>query len=92
MGRQIIKQPQGDLYAVWSSICDDFIYVNLTPQDIIDAFVCEATEQIEKDVMTKITDLHEGKGTQFTKTWEKALKRRNEIHGNADDFATTFKI
>lgn len=81
MGRQIIKQPEGDLYAVWSSICDDFIYTDLTKQEIIDVFIEEATEQINEEVEKEIAQLYAGKRFPSTKSWEEAVKRRKEVHG-----------
>ena len=40
MGRQIIKQPNGK-YCVFSSICDNIIYYDMTPGEIIEAYVEE---------------------------------------------------
>lgn len=57
MARQIIKQPNG-LFCVWSSVVDDFIMMNATPQDIIDCWVLEEKEEIEnrvKDVTDQIS-------------------------------------
>ncbi len=47
MGRQIIKQPN-DKYAVWSSVIDDFIIINATPDELIEGFIEEAKEQLKK--------------------------------------------
>ena len=46
MGRQIIKQPN-DKYAVWSSVIDDFIIINATPDELIEGFIEEAKETIK---------------------------------------------
>lgn len=83
MGRQIIKQPNG-LYAVFSSIVDDFIIVDATSQDIIAEYTKEAEEEITKNVISTVRDLNEGKKPyyQFTMTFKQACRNIKNIHGN----------
>lgn len=82
MGRQIIKQPNGK-YAIWSSVVDDFIYLNITPEEYIEERIKEEAEQIRDNVMKVVKLLDEGKPAyyQFTKSWEQALSLIEEIHG-----------
>ena len=82
MGRQIIKQPNG-LYAVWSSVVDNFIGVNCTAQDIIDRFTEEEKERITSSVNETVDLLNQGEKPyyQFTKTWEEALQCIESYHG-----------
>jgi hypothetical protein len=82
MGRQIIKQPDG-LFAVWSSVVDNFIMVNCTPQEIIDEYVKDETERIAKSVTEDIQAIENGEKPylQFTKTWDEALVSIEDHHG-----------
>lgn len=84
MGKQIIKQPLGSLgeYAVFSSMVNDFIYINCTKEEIINFFIEEATKEITRGVNEKIDALEKGEKPyyQFTKTWEEALKIIKSIH------------
>jgi hypothetical protein len=82
MGNQIIRMPSGK-YAIWSSIVDDFVFVNATEQDIVDYYVEKEIRQIRWDVGQKIIQLEAGKpsGNPFTLTWEEALQTMDEVHG-----------
>lgn len=84
MGQQIIKQPDGK-YAVWSSIVDNFTYINCTPEEIIEVWVQEAREDITRMVTSKVEALNAGKQPyyQFTKTWEECLEEIESRHGKA---------
>lgn len=84
MGRQIIKQPNGK-YAVWSTVVDDFILVDALPEDIVSERVQESSERIRKDVTKVIEDLNNGKRPyyQFTVTFEEAVRKIKELHGDA---------
>ena len=82
MGKQIIKQPNG-LYAIWSSIVDDFIYYDCVREDLIEAFVEEAKKDIERNVDNILEKLRSGKKPyyQFTKTLEEAIVTVRDVHG-----------
>lgn len=79
---QIIKQPNG-LWALWSSIVDNFVLTDATEQDLIDYFVEREKEQWTAIIKDKISKLNRGVKAywQFTMTYEEAMKRRrlNEI-------------
>ena len=83
MGHQIIKQPNG-LYAMWSSIVDDFVMIDCTPEDIIDELAGREKERIVDRVSQVLSALEEGKKPyyQFTKTFDEAVRLIKEIHGN----------
>jgi len=82
MGRQIIKQPNGN-YAVWFSIVDDFIFIDCTPEEIINEFVEYNREQITQDVERVIVSLEKGEKPyyQFTRTFKDAIKQIRSCHG-----------
>lgn len=82
MGRQIIKQPNG-LYALWSSVVDDFVMLDATPEEIIEDAVEDSRKEITarvKDVVAKL-----GKGGrpyfQRTKSFDECVERIKELHG-----------
>jgi len=76
MGRQIIKQPDGK-YCVFSSVVEDFIYWDATPEEIIEMEVAEARETIAQRVTAIIEKLKEGRKPyyQFTMDLKEALDR-----------------
>lgn len=82
MGNQIIKQPDG-LYAVFSSIVDDFVIINATPQFIVEEWTAQYREQLEQKVNGIIACL--GKGEKpynvFTMTFEDAVGKIKSAHG-----------
>jgi hypothetical protein len=77
VGHQIIKQPNG-FYAVFSSIVDDFILLDATPDEIIEDEVADARRTITEYVRRKVAALNRGEKPyyQFTMTWKQALKER----------------
>lgn len=60
MGRQIIKQPDGK-FCVWSTIVDDFIIVDATPEEIIEIYIEEKSEEIKENVYEVVNLLNQGK-------------------------------
>lgn len=85
MGRQIIKQPNGK-YCVFSSIVDNIISYDMTEQDVINEFVAEAKEDIEKRVKEIIAQLNNNEKPyyQFTHSYEEMLKTIKGIHGEEE--------
>lgn len=82
MGYQIIKQPDGELYGLFSSSTDTIVAYDCTRQEIIDFFVEEATEEAIRSttrILAKV-DLNDRPYYQFTKTWEQAVELDRE-HG-----------
>lgn len=83
MGHQIIRQPDGRL-AVWSTIVDDFIYRDMSAEQMIDVLVEDERGKIRKWVM-EVCDLLDKGGKpyhQFTMSWEEANELREDCHGD----------
>lgn len=59
MGRIILKQPDGK-FCVFSTIVDNFIIENATPQDIINFYVEERTQEITNEVNKTCENLNNG--------------------------------
>lgn len=80
MSNQIIKQPNGK-FAVWSTIVDDFVWRDGTPEQIVNAFVAAERQRIEQRVQKVCKSLDEGEKpyNQFTMTWEEAVRRRDRV-------------
>jgi len=74
MGRQIIKQPDGK-YCVFSSLTDDFICWDATPEEIIEMEVSYARETITERINKTVKDLEAGGKPyyQFTKDFKEAV-------------------
>ena len=74
MGRQIIKQPN-DLWAIYSTIVDDFILMNATLEDIIKFELNEAEERIRRRIIMATKN-------KFPRTtFEEALENIHCVHG-----------
>ncbi len=77
MGHQIIEQPNGK-FCLWSSIVDDFIMLDATPDDIIKMEVEEASDDINRRIHKIIDQLDRGEKPyyQHTMTYDEAMQNR----------------
>jgi len=82
MAGQIIKQPNGK-YCIFSSIVDDIVHYNMTPEEIIEVWVEEYKVEIIEKVNKIITELNEDRKPyhQFTNTYEEMLNIIEGVHG-----------
>jgi hypothetical protein len=93
MGHQFIQQPNGK-WAIWSSVVDDFIWLDCEEWDL---FSAEAFDRIESEYHACKRDIERTKDPEAPKrwtqmTWEEALAHRKEVHSrrkgfNEDPFA-----
>lgn len=77
-------QQSNGLYAVWSSVVDDFVLLDATRDEIIEDF-CEAErERITRQVNCIVTELSKGGRPyfQFTKTFDECIAIIRELHGD----------
>lgn len=81
MAREIIKQPNGK-YAQWSTVVDDFVMLDASPEEIIQDLLKIEEDDIRRRVLDKISELENGKTGFFSHTWEEACERAFEIHSN----------
>lgn len=90
MGHQIIKQPNGQ-FSVWSTVVDNLIILDATPEEIIEYYCAREREEITQRVHDKVEQLNKGESPygQFTMDWEEALDMIESCHGKDDN---TFKI
>jgi hypothetical protein len=86
MSHQIIKQPNG-LYAIFSTVVDDFIWTDCTPEDIIEMRTKEAVESIRKDILDTVSELESGGKPyyQFTMTFDEAVDCQPEVARRATE-------
>ncbi len=84
MSRQIIKQPDGK-YAIWSSIVDDFILVDITKEEYVQFSIVKAEKEVRKDLDEVFKAVDSGHPEMiylnFAMTYEEALERKKEVHG-----------
>jgi hypothetical protein len=86
MGREIIKQPNGK-YAVFSSVIDNFIFVNVTKEEYIKFRVKEETMRIEASLLDLFLILDKGENpypNYEQHTFEEALNWIEEVHGKEE--------
>ena len=84
MGRQVIKQPDGR-FALWSTIVDDFIVLDATPEELVDFAVNEAAKKARENVEDILYHLMAGHPEQIygqsTMTWQEACLESQRRHG-----------
>lgn len=85
MGWQIIKQPNGK-FCIFSSIVDNVIYYDGTPDQIINTFIDAESSSIRKKVNGIIDQIEKGEKPyyQFTKTFDQMIETIKNIHGNKE--------
>lgn len=69
MSHEIIKQPNG-LYAIWSTIVDDFVAKNLTEKDIVRHELYDERKRVEEEINSIIFVLDKGKRYKHFRMWE----------------------
>lgn len=74
MSRVIVKQPDGN-YAVWSSIVDDFIYLNASKDDLIETLAQEAYD----DKKARLLESFESR----YRTFNECLDTLETVHGKS---------
>ena len=85
MGHQIIKQPNG-LFAVWSTIVDNFILTDATPEELIEDEMKSRREDVEEQIQKIVKTLNECRRYRHFMTWDEAINWRDVIHG--EDYET----
>ncbi len=79
MGRRIIKKDNG-LFAVWTTICDDFLMDDATKKEVIEYLSEDAKQRAIEDLERQFEhNLH------MHMDYEERCDRRDEIHGKKDD-------
>ncbi|MFD3902986.1 hypothetical protein HXS80_20570 [Streptomyces sp. CB04723] len=76
MGQQIIRQPDGRL-AVFDSVVDAFVFVDGTPDEIVEWRAEEAADRAREDTRAELDRVatRDEPYHQFTLTWEEAAER-----------------
>ena len=78
MARQIVKKENG-LYAVWSTIVEDFIVDDVTKEQVIGDAINMAKVEALSNINAILNKLDKGEKPyyQFTMTYEEMLEQRN---------------
>ncbi len=74
MARQIVIQPNG-LYAMWSTIIDDFIKVDLTRDQYIEYRAKESYEDKKKEMTEMFNDIEDG-DLCYTLGYNEAIEKK----------------
>lgn len=83
MPQRIVKQPNG-LYAIWSTVVDDFVLIDATRKEIVDHFWEHHSRRDIEDRVNRIADQLDAVGMpygQFTQTFEECVAEIKERHG-----------
>lgn len=81
MGKCVVRQPNG-LYAVFSSIVDDFVVLDCTPAEVVSYFQNEARRQARKDAREAIQRADDRQDGD-RRTWDDCLGTIRAVHGKA---------
>jgi hypothetical protein len=83
MGRQIVKQPDG-LFAVWSSIVDDFIFENATEKELrqwwLGESIMDAIEKSDRDLEEAFSYIERFGKDKFGDTYDNLVKIHDRVH------------
>lgn len=92
MSHQIIKQPNGK-YCIYSSVVDDIVVYNATPDAIKEYYLAKERERIYNDVNKLINKLEKGEKPyhQFTLTFNEMCEDILEHHKDEKDIIKEFK-
>jgi hypothetical protein len=86
VGSQIIQQPDGRL-ALWSSIVDDWVLYDASPEALVEHMVEIAANDARRKAEQMVAAVVEGEPEriyhQFAMTFEAAQELRARIHGEA---------
>jgi hypothetical protein len=86
MGRIILRQDNG-LFAIWSSVVDNFIHLNCTDEEVFEVFIQEAVD-LQRSSVTDLMGLVAKNGTSSRQRPELLidglLDRIKEIHGQEE--------
>ncbi len=82
MSQQIIKQPNG-LYAIYSTISNQFIFFNASPEDIVNEWVNQYRAEAYQAVDKIVKQLENGEKpyNQFTMSFDEAVDWIKVIYG-----------
>ena len=81
MAHHIILQPDG-LFALWSTIVDDFLMVDATAEEIIQQELEGVLEDRRERLNHILGELKEKGKYQFMLTWDEAQATRKAVHEN----------
>jgi len=59
MGLHIVKQPK-DKWAVWCTVSDTFVALNMTKEDAINLYVESASTRARRNALERIEDIENG--------------------------------
>ncbi len=82
MGRILVEQPNGK-WAVWSTVVDDFIYLDCDESDLFTMEVLDAARTWVADTERRV---RRNRGGNSPKYWDECLETRRAVHGRDRDF------
>ena len=79
MGRQIIKKKNG-LFAVWTTICDNFLMDDVTQEEMID----QLSERAKEDEIYRL-EIQLKHNLYIRTDYKERCDLRDKIHGKKDE-------
>jgi hypothetical protein len=88
MAHQIIRQPDGKL-AVFSSVVDDWIFFDASPEELAEQYAAEAAAKAREHTLKTARAVLDGNARsvyyQFTMTYEEACAAAGHTPAETDD-------
>ena len=81
MPKQIVKQPNG-LYAQFSTVVDDFVYVDMSKDEVRQVMINDAIAECLRLARRQLTRADGNIGD----SWNDLCRTRRLIHGDEDGF------
>ena len=88
MGHRIIEQPNGK-FAIWSTIIDNFIKLNLTEKEIQDHFVSIAVEDSIRQTKLLLERHKEKSKGEIEGNWTYQIEFMNQMGHGCKELGTT---
>jgi hypothetical protein len=84
MAFQVMRDPEHEGYAIFSTYTDTFVKRGMSGVAVIDFFVEDAVFSVKENISTVLDKLDAGKKPymQFTLTFKEAMKLHNEHKSN----------
>lgn len=81
MGKCIVKQPNG-MYAVWSTVVDDFVLMDATLDEVAASFIEDRVRDVMRNMRRYRVELAErGSTSMMGRTWDSCIEDIQEGKG-----------
>lgn len=84
MGQRIIKKQDGK-FAVWTTICDNFLIDDATEQELYDFLLQDKMDDFREDYKRTMKKVNSEDYNSTQKEYEEMCRIRDDIHGKKEE-------